>query len=88
MMPTGRLDRRRLLTGLAATSAALACPQLAMARGGDPAGLLPATADQGLHHFMRMFSGLREPSVFANEGLIYGKLPGELPRRLRSEGRM
>ena len=78
MMP----DRRTLLAGGALATLAAASPTLARARPGEPAMLLPATPEAGLTGFMRMFAGLTGSSVFANEGLIYGKVEGELPRPL------
>lgn len=73
------IDRRGLIGGGAAL-AALSVSAPASAR--DPAGLLPTTPEAGLTGFMRMFAGLTGSSVFANEGLIYGKVEGELPRPL------
>lgn len=76
------LDRRALfgvgaIGALAATQALSAHPA-----GSDPANSLPTTAEAGLTGFMRMFAGVTGSSVFANEGLIYGKVDGELPRPL------
>jgi len=49
---------------------------------GDPAALLPTTPAQGLTDFIRMFAGLTGSSAFTNEGIIYGKVEGELPKPL------
>lgn len=62
--------------------AVAASPAAARNSQRDPACLLPATPDIGLTGFMRMFAGLTGSSVFANEGIIYGKVKGELPRPL------
>ncbi len=59
-----------------------ASPVAARKMRGDPATLLPKTPEAGLTGFMRLFAGLTGSSVFANEGLIYGKIEGELPRPL------
>lgn len=80
-----RLSRRAafgLATGALATVAAHSSAASTAAPLRDPAELVPATPDAGLTGFIRMFAGLTGSSVFANEGLIYGKVEGELPRPL------
>ena len=76
------LDRRALFAGGAVAALATAGAAGAAGARGDPATLLPAMPEAGLTGFMRMFAGLSGSSVFANEGLIYGKVEGELPRPL------
>lgn len=78
-----KIDRRHLLaTGMAATLAGVAAPAGALRIARDPAELLPRTPGEGLTGFMRMFSGLSGSSAYANEGLIYGKIDGDLPKPL------
>lgn len=72
--------RRALIAGAVL---GLAAPQGASARqSADPATLLPATPEAGLTQFIRLFAGLTGSSVFVNEGLIYGKVAGDLPKPL------
>ena len=75
-------DRRSVLGGGAAGLLAMTAPVAAARRVGDPASVLPTTPEAGLTGFMRMFAGLTGVSAFANEGLIYGRAEGELPRPL------
>lgn len=75
------IDRRTMIGGGALAAAVVGAPGLAAERRrADPAAILPATPEAGLTGFMRMFAGLSGSSVFANEGLIYGKVDGELPK--------
>jgi Protein of unknown function (DUF1838) len=76
------IDRRVILQGSGALMTLAAAPAYGRKPQPDPASLLPATPENGLTGFMRMFAGLTGSSVFANEGLIYGKVDGELPRPL------
>ena len=78
--PSRRVVIGRSVAALAA--AVLSEAGSARARIADPADVLPTTAEAGLTGFMRMFAGLTGSSVFANEGLIYGKVEGELPHPL------
>jgi hypothetical protein len=68
--------------GAAAALASIGRPVLAARSKLDPSTILPNTPEKGLTGFMRMFAGLTGSSVFSNEGLIYGKVEGELPRPL------
>jgi hypothetical protein len=74
------VNRRALLGAGVAAAAAAAAPALAAAR--DPEALLPTTPEAGLTDFIRMFAGLTGSSAFSNEGIIYGKVEGELPKPL------
>lgn len=82
MTPAGLLSRRALITASGAAAATSLAPLPVLAGTGDPAALLPTTPEAGLRQFIRLFSGLTGSSVFTNEGLIYGKIEGELPRPL------
>jgi Protein of unknown function (DUF1838) len=77
------IGRRGALCGLAA-SAALASTRAGavLAKGPDPVKLLPSSPEAGLGDFIRMFAGLDGSRAFTNEGIIYGKVPGELPKPL------
>jgi hypothetical protein len=48
----------------------------------EPETLIPATPEDRLRGFMRLFAGLRGHCVFTNEGVIYGRSDGELPKPL------
>jgi Protein of unknown function (DUF1838) len=74
-------DRRQLIGAGAVAAMAAAAPVGGRTRT-EAALLLPATPEAGLTGFIRMFAGLTGSSVFSNEGLIYGKVEGELPRPL------
>jgi hypothetical protein len=66
--------------GLAAGGSAV--PALAQRRRVDPGSLIPTTPADGLRGFMRLFAGTSGSCVFTNEGIIYGKADGELPKPL------
>lgn len=77
-------DRRTfMLAGAAAaTVAGVRAPLLAAPQHADPAALLPRTPAAGLRDFMRLYAGTGGSSVFTNEGIIYGKVEGQLPKPL------
>lgn len=77
-------DRRTLLTlGVSACVAAgMSGEALAQRRLIDPETLIPKSPEEGLNQFIRMFAGYHQSSVFTNEGIIYGKVPGSLPKPL------
>jgi hypothetical protein len=77
-------DRRTLLNfGAVPLAAAVATSQaFAQRQMVDPAALLPKSPEEGLTQFIRMFAGHNQSSVFTNEGIIYGKVPGSLPQPL------
>jgi Protein of unknown function (DUF1838) len=65
--------------------ALMAGPVMAGARSGrefDASGHIPKTPIDNLTGFMRLYAGLSGDVVMTNEGLIYGKAPGELARPL------
>jgi hypothetical protein len=77
------VDRRTLMGGALGAAALAGAPAARAARTApDPADILPQSPEDGLTGFMRMFAGTRGSSVFSNEGLIYGKVEGALPRPL------
>lgn len=84
------IDRRQVLgrglaLPLAGTGFAGACAHAAPAGrdfSGDPDRLLPKSPEESLIGFLRLFAGIETTSVFTNEGIIYGKAPGDLMRPL------
>jgi Protein of unknown function (DUF1838) len=79
------IDRRTWMAGggaLAGLALAAGPASAAARRGVEPHRLLPASPADGLRDFMRLYAGLNGSSVFTNEGIIYGKVEGELPRPL------
>jgi hypothetical protein len=77
-------NRRTWLSLGAASLAAAGVPSAATGQGRliDPEAQIPKTAEEGLNQFIRMFAGRDQSRVFTNEGIIYGKVPGTLPKPL------
>lgn len=79
-MMTPELDRRALLAS-GAVGAAFAAASPAYARRSDvPVAKLPLGTQA--RHFVRMHSSIAGEAILTNEGIIYGRMPGELPKRL------
>jgi len=76
------VSRRAVLATGGATLLAAAAARQETGGRADPAALLPTSSYDSLTGFIRMFAGLTGSSVFANEGLIYGKVEGQLPKPL------
>ena len=70
------ISRRKLL---GAASIGLLAPKTLAAREVDP---IPRAPREQLDGFMRLFAGKRGACVLTNEGIIYGRAPGELARPL------
>jgi hypothetical protein len=72
---------RRTLLGTPVALAALQGAGTAVAAAGSTPRI-PASPVERLNGFMRLFSATAGSRVLTNEGIIYGRAPGELPRPL------
>ncbi len=79
-MMTPEVDRRALLVGgTLVTALVTPFPLPARAPDWQPAKLPLGTQAR---HFVRMHSSIAGQAILTNEGIIYGRAPGELPKRL------
>jgi len=74
------MSRRSALLAIASTTCWPTASVSSSALSAD--SMLPASPEDRLRGFMRLFAGLHGSCVFTNEGIIYGKVEGQMAKPL------